>query len=113
MTKTFPLTLNDNYYCIDEGDGTRSALCVPFVQRCFGQTPEKVSVTVSTDEIPNAYKVSVTKCGYYRWHWDNSNGNWGMFGMEPFAEDTLNRFFPDAREDGLDKPHELWLQFMV
>jgi hypothetical protein len=109
MTKSFHLHKNadDWWYKVEI---KVLAICSGFVKKCYGSTPDKITVTLYTEEIENATKIFVQKHGFYRWEWFSPDWkkSGGMYG---YAEDQLNKLFPDAKEDGFDKPKELWIKF--
>lgn len=128
MTKTFTLLLSPNCQCyydkqFKDAKFKPPAMCRAFVEWAThtGTLAREINVTASTDEIPGATKIFVTKQGYYRWNWSDSlypNRRNPLShhmdgGISTYSEDTLNRFFPDAREDGLDQPRPLWLSFTL
>lgn len=106
MTKEYDLYKDDyEHFCL----GDEPVICNAFVSKFVGEC-QKIHLTVSTDPLPNAQRVYVCKEGYYRWHWclPELVLAGGMF-IE--AEETVNKFFPDALTNGLDKPKPLWLLF--
>jgi len=67
-----------------------------------------LSLTASTEEIPGSLKIYVTKNGFYRWYYFCPG--FPIFGgVTHFTEDILNKLFPNAKEDGKDTPHEIFL----
>ena len=119
MTRTIELTLRDNVYVNKD---TEKVLCGEFVRLLIQKTPDSILVTASTEPISGAAEIGVMKCGYYRWWWQFRDRVWNKFGtyitidksVHPWnylhpVEDTFNDFFPDAREDGLDKEKKLWV----
>ena len=104
MTKTFNLQQQDNHYELFKVP----MICMEFVNR-FVKDSEKITVTISTEPLPESQRVFVCKGGFYRWGW-NIPETQESSGMFPLAEDLLCRVFPDALENGLDQPKPLWIQ---
>jgi hypothetical protein len=77
--------------------------------RLPGSTPNKISLTASTEFFAGATKLFVIKSGFYRWDIFSPEQEL-HYGLWSYAEEQLNRFFPDANTDGLDKPHPLYIK---
>jgi hypothetical protein len=110
MIKTFNLSKGkgDHAYCVEKE--TKYIMCIDFVERCMGASPDFVTLTISTDPVEKYQKVLIIKTGYYRWNWYITEWNTGS-GIYPCAEDILNKIFPNARIDGLDTYKELYISF--
>ena len=107
MTKTFKLRLDDGFY-----KESKPLLCVDFVNKVLGATPDSLIAVISDESIEGAVELLVLKGGYYRWTWRFANQVYNAFGMRRFAEDELCSFFNEARNDSLDGERSLWLQII-
>jgi len=107
VLKQIDLTREGNYYFDAEGE---PMVCTCFVSKVIPEETEEVTATISTDPLPNAVRILVTHGGFYRWGWEVPEWN-NAGGMLLKTEELLSKIFPDAMEDGLDKPKPLWIQF--
>jgi hypothetical protein len=104
----------DGVYCL----GNEKMLCHDFVCLVGGRKEidtieDEIRVTVSDNLLEGALVLWVRKEGYYRWSWTFDDGYClfynQTFGVYQGVEEVLKDFFPDAREDGLDKARRLWI----
>ena len=91
---------------------TVHAVCLSFVNSLYGSTPNNITLTASTENFDGAIKIFVVKSGFYRWDFLFPQKSL-YHGLFPYAEEQLNRFFPNAKEDGLDHPHDLFIKFNI
>lgn len=123
MTRSFALSKSDDdirYYTfvkrLKKGDKLKveeakiHATCLNFVKALHGSTPNKLTLTASTEYFDGATKIFVIKSGFYRWDCFLPEIEL-HYGLWSYAEEQLNRFFPSANSDGLDKPHDLYIKF--
>jgi len=105
MTKELTLQRDDDVYRL----GKTPIICNSFVSKLIGDC-QQVHVTISTEEIASSSRAYVCKEGYYRWYWviPESKTAGGMF-IE--AEEIIDKLFPDAQTNGLDKPKPIWILF--
>jgi hypothetical protein len=110
MTKSQELvTLDCGYYGLKVDKKERKVLCPQFVEGILGAKPPAIEVVISDEPMNKALRIAVLKGGYYRWWWRFYDCDQSFFGMTTFAENALTSFFKDARDDGLEPEHIVWL----
>ena len=109
MTKTLKLHSNTlGFYC-DSTRNWKPVCCIRFLQKELNvpNPPDIITLIASTDPLENSTSVKFIKNGFYRWHCETPNAT---YSCPIYVEDELNSIFPEAREDGLDEGHTLFIK---